>query len=271
MSPEAARFRSSNKEEVFVMCSFRYCRREVAAVAVPLMLMIPASANRALGQTIDTLRLVPVQVTGKAAAVWRVQRVEPDRSLTKEQRQPASLDVRDVPFAEAVIVLQRMTTGVHFVIQKEVGSVYAPVSLRFTGRPLDVVVHALARAAGAAVEWKDGTYLFRPLPSTPNAAPLQAPPVPSLPAPTTPPPAISGSLRDLLYRGERVEMYHPLYVEGLAPGQRVRGAYPPPVLARPQLVVPEAVGSRDRDASGNKPPFLIKRSNKIHLEGEMKP
>ena len=144
--------------------------------------MLLAVASPVLGQTTDTLRLVPQRVSGKATARWRVQRSTPNKSLTKEQQQTLSLDVRDVPLTDVVLLLQRRTNGVGFVIRSgaktandAVTSPYSAVTLRLTERPLADVVQAVAQSAGAAVTWQDGTYVFGPLPPTPRAAPAHAP------------------------------------------------------------------------------------------------
>ena len=41
--------------------------------------------------------------------------------------------------------------------------------------------------------------------------------------------------RDLLYRGEDVGPYHPLYLQGVPPGTRIKGVNPPPLRQTPRL------------------------------------
>ena len=76
---------------------------------------------------------------------------------------PVTLDVQDARL-EKVVQLLGMQTGLdNIVIQTLPGRSFSPVTLRLTDRPMDVVLRAVARSAGAKLEVEDGTFFLRPL------------------------------------------------------------------------------------------------------------
>src|SRR5262245_24572041 len=75
---------------------------------------------------------------------------------------PVTLDVRNARLEQAVLALTSNNGLNNIVFKNPKNKEFSPVTLRLTDKPLRQVLEALASAAGAVLQEKDGIYYLMP-------------------------------------------------------------------------------------------------------------